>query len=179
MLWPIKVKSVGTSLTPLYDAWKPKLTDPPSGTVPFHVSLSTTTCWPVCVYTALHKLTICWLPGKVQVSVQLFKSLPVLLVMVSGSTRKPSTVGDGANLLKENENVGVLMALEKPIGVELPNFVILRVVQTDPGFKGDTANGAVKPATVETGATVNVPLFVNQDDLLRIDTRTGDYVERA
>jgi len=89
------------------------------------------------------------------------------------------TVGDGANLLKENENVGVLMALEKPIGVELPNFVILRVVQTDPGFKGDTANGAVKPATVETGATVNVPLFVNQDDLLRIDTRTGDYVERA
>jgi elongation factor P len=90
-----------------------------------------------------------------------------------------ATMGDAAKLMKENESAAVLIALEKPIGVEMPNFVVLKVVETDPGFKGDTANGAVKPAKLETGTTVNVPLFVNQDDLLRIDTRTGQYVERA
>lgn len=88
-------------------------------------------------------------------------------------------VGDAAKLLKENENVYVLIALEKPIGVELPNFVELRVTQSDPGIKGDTATGAVKPATLETGAVISVPLFINQGDVLRVDTRSGQYVERA
>jgi len=89
------------------------------------------------------------------------------------------TVGEAAHFLKENETAYVLIALEKPIGVELPKFVELAVVHTEPGVKGDTATGAVKPATLETGAVVNVPLFVNQGDVLKIDTRTGDYVERV
>lgn len=90
-----------------------------------------------------------------------------------------SLVGEGAGFLKENEMTYVLIALEKPIGVELPKFVELKVTHTEPGMKGDTATGAVKPATLETGAVVNVPLFVNQGDVLKIDTRTGDYVERV
>ncbi|MSR83256.1 MAG: elongation factor P [Candidatus Latescibacteria bacterium] len=90
-----------------------------------------------------------------------------------------SLVGEDAGFLKENEMTYVLIALEKPIGVELPKFVELKVSQTDPGMRGDTATGAVKPATLETGAVVNVPLFINQGDVLRIDTRTGDYVERV
>ncbi|MCC7264951.1 MAG: elongation factor P [Candidatus Latescibacteria bacterium] len=90
-----------------------------------------------------------------------------------------SLVGEGAGFLKENEMTYVLIALEKPIGVELPKFVELKVTQTDPGMRGDTATGAVKPATLETGAVVNVPLFINQGDVLKIDTRTGDYVERV
>jgi len=88
-------------------------------------------------------------------------------------------IGDGAGLLKESNNAYVLMAENKPIGVELPNFVQLQVVHTEPGVKGDTATGAVKPATLETGAVVSVPLFVNQGDILKVDTRTGDYVERS
>ena len=64
-------------------------------------------------------------------------------------------------------------------GVELPNFVELRVTHTEPGVRGDTATGATKPATLETGAVVSVPLFVNQGDMLKVDTRTGEYVERA
>ncbi|HCV23326.1 MAG: elongation factor P [Candidatus Latescibacterota bacterium] len=88
-------------------------------------------------------------------------------------------VGEGASLLKENETVSVLVAEEKAIGVELPNFVEIEVTQTDPGVRGDTATGAVKPATLATGAVVSVPLFVNQGDVLKIDTRTGDYVERV
>jgi elongation factor P len=87
-------------------------------------------------------------------------------------------IGKAAKLLKENEHAFVLIALDKPIGVELPNFVSLRVTHTEPGIKGDTATGAVKPATVETGAQVLVPLFVNRGDLLKVDTRTGEYVER-
>ncbi len=88
-------------------------------------------------------------------------------------------VGSGANLLKENETVSVLVAEERAIGVELPNFVEIEVTQTDPGVRGDTATGSVKPATLATGAVVHVPLFVNQGDVLKIDTRTGDYVERV
>ena len=65
------------------------------------------------------------------------------------------------------------------ISVEVPIFVILKVVETEPGFKGDTANNALKPAKVETGAKVNVPLFINEGDVLKIDTRTGGYVERV
>ena len=66
-----------------------------------------------------------------------------------------------------------------PISVTPPNFVELEVTETDPGLKGDTAQGATKPATLSTGATIRVPLFVNQGDVLRIDTRTGEYVSRA
>ena len=64
-------------------------------------------------------------------------------------------------------------------GVEPPNFVELEVTETDPGFKGDTATNATKPATLETGAEIKVPLFINQGDMIRIDTRTGEYMERA
>ena len=88
-------------------------------------------------------------------------------------------IGNASDLLQENENVFVLVAEERPIGVELPNFVQIKVQHTDPGVKGDTATGAVKPATLETGAVVSVPLFVNQGDILKVDTRTCSYVERV
>jgi elongation factor P len=88
-------------------------------------------------------------------------------------------IGSGAGLLKESQNAYLLIAREEVIGVDLPNFVSLEVTHTEPGLKGDTATGAVKPATLETGYVVQVPLFVNQGDTLKIDTRTGDYVERA
>jgi elongation factor P len=88
-------------------------------------------------------------------------------------------IGDGTKLLKENDNAFILMAEDKSIGVELPNFVELKIQHTEPGIKGDTATNATKPATLETGAVVMVPLFVNQDDTLKIDTRSGDYVERV
>ena len=90
-----------------------------------------------------------------------------------------SLIGGVADLLQENETVFVLVAEDDPIGVELPNFVQIKVRHTDPGVKGDTATGAVKPATLETGAVVSVPLFVNKGDTLKIDTRTCSYVERA
>jgi len=88
-------------------------------------------------------------------------------------------LGEHAGLLKENEIAYVLIARDKPIGVELPNFVQLRVVHTEPGVRGDTATGAVKPAILETGYQVQVPLFINEGDVLKIDTRTGTYVERV
>ena len=90
-----------------------------------------------------------------------------------------AVLGTTAGLLKESENAFLLIAREEVIGVDLPNFVFLEVTHTEPGIKGDTATGAVKPATLETGYVVQVPLFVNQGDKLKIDTRTGDYVERA
>ena len=89
------------------------------------------------------------------------------------------TVGDALKLLKENETVDVLIAEDAALGVELPIFVELKVEQTDPGLRGDTATGGTKPAHVETGATVQVPLFVEIGDVLKIDTRTQSYVERA
>ena len=67
----------------------------------------------------------------------------------------------------------------RPIGVTPPTFVELKVVATDPGFKGDTSTNTLKPAKMDTGATVNVPLFVNEGDVLKVDTRTGTYVERV
>ncbi|MGO8878123.1 MAG: elongation factor P [Desulfomonilaceae bacterium] len=88
-------------------------------------------------------------------------------------------LGDAKNYLQENVNVTVLFHNAKPIGVEVPIFVELTVTTTDPGLRGDTAAGATKPATVETGMTVQVPLFVNEGDVLKIDTRTGKYIERA
>jgi elongation factor P len=88
-------------------------------------------------------------------------------------------IGDGAQFLKENEVLTVLVHDGKPVTVELPNFVILEVTSTEPGFKGNTAQGALKPAVLETGAEVQVPLFIEAGETLRIDTRTGAYVERA
>jgi len=87
--------------------------------------------------------------------------------------------GEQADLLKENEVVTVLMHGETPLTAEIPNFVELEVTETEPGFRGNTAQGALKPAKLETGATVNVPLFINVGDVLRIDTRSKSYVERA
>jgi elongation factor P len=88
-------------------------------------------------------------------------------------------VGDAADYLKENMEVEILYVDEAPIGVELPTFVELQVVKTDPGLRGDTASGGSKPATLETGAVVQVPLFIDEGDVLRIDTRTGAYIERV
>lgn len=88
-------------------------------------------------------------------------------------------IGDGIKWLLENMNIHVLVFHDKIIGVELPNFVELKVIETEPGVKGDTATGATKHATVETGAVVQVPLFIDTGDVLRIDTRTGEYMERA
>ncbi len=81
--------------------------------------------------------------------------------------------------LKENMIVKILSFKGNVFGVEPPNFVELEVTATEPGVKGDTATGATKPATLETGATVYVPLFINQGDRIRVDTRTGTYMERA
>ncbi len=89
------------------------------------------------------------------------------------------TVGDAVNFLTENLVVSILLFEGRPIGISLPNFVTLRVVQSDPGIKGDTAAGTTKPATLETGFVIQVPLFVEQDETLKIDTRTGTYVERV
>ena len=88
-------------------------------------------------------------------------------------------LGDGTKYLKENMVIDVLVHKERTIGVELPNFVELVLVETEPGIKGDTATGGTKGATTETGATVQVPLFVEAGDTIRIDTRTGGYMERV
>ncbi len=87
--------------------------------------------------------------------------------------------GSGVGYLKESEEVDILFNGEEIVTVEIPIFVSLKVIETEPGFRGDTATGAVKPAKLETGATINVPLFINVDDVLRVDTRTGEYVERV
>lgn len=81
--------------------------------------------------------------------------------------------------LKENLEVEALLYESEIIGIELPFFVELKVVETEPGIKGDTATNATKPAVMETGLTINVPLFVNQDEVLKIDTRTSEYIERV
>lgn len=88
-------------------------------------------------------------------------------------------IGDARKFLKENMVINVAMYQGVPIGVEVPNFVELEVVETDPGIKGDTASGGSKPAKLESGAVVQVPFFINVGDVLRIDTRTGTYMERA
>lgn len=89
------------------------------------------------------------------------------------------TVGDTFKYVKENMIVKILSFKGNVFGIEPPTFVELEVTVTEPGFKGDTATGATKPATLETGAIVKVPLFINQGDLIKIDTRTGDYLERV
>ena len=88
-------------------------------------------------------------------------------------------VGEASNWLKEQDVCVVTLWNGSPLSVTPPNFVVLKITETDPGLRGDTASGANKPATVETGAVIRVPLFVDQGDLVKIDTRTGEYVSRA
>lgn len=90
-----------------------------------------------------------------------------------------SVMGDSFQFVKENMDCKVLSYKGNVFGVEPPNFVELEITKTDPGFKGDTATNATKPATVETGAEIKVPLFINEGEKIRIDTRTGEYMERA
>ncbi|MBI4693090.1 MAG: elongation factor P [Gammaproteobacteria bacterium] len=95
--------------------------------------------------------------------------------MTAGET----TMGDAAQWLKGQEMCSVMLWNGEPISVSAPNFVVLKITQTDPGVRGDTATGGTKPATMETGAIVKVPLFIEEGTLLKIDTRTGEYVSRA
>lgn len=88
-------------------------------------------------------------------------------------------LGDNVKYLKENMNIYLLTHEGNLIGVELPNFVELEVVAADPGVRGDTATGGTKSATLETGLTIQVPLFVEVGDVVRVDTRTGEYLERV
>lgn len=90
-----------------------------------------------------------------------------------------ATVGDLKLYIKENDSLDLLTYNSEPIDIELPTSVTLRVDYTEPGFKGDTATGGNKPATMETGLVVNVPLFISTGDMLKIDTRTGEYIERV
>jgi len=87
-------------------------------------------------------------------------------------------LGDSESYLKENIQVKILFYNGNPIGLELPNFVVLRVTETDPGFKGDTASGGTKPATLETGLVVKVPFYLEEGELIRVDTRSGEFIER-
>lgn len=87
--------------------------------------------------------------------------------------------GDAARFLKENTNVEVQFYREKPLKITLPNQVELQIVQTDPGLRGDTVSGGSKPARLESGATIQVPLFIEQGETIRVDTRTGEYLGRA
>ena len=88
-------------------------------------------------------------------------------------------LGDNADLLKENMNVKILIYEHRPIDVELPIFIELKVVDAEPGVRGDTASGGTKPAVVETGATIKVPLYLEVGTVIKIDTRTRAYVERV
>ena len=88
-------------------------------------------------------------------------------------------LGDAVRFLRENMDVTVVFHENAPIEVELPNSVDLRVVDTSPGFRGDTVSGGTKPATLETGTVVQVPLFVTPGEVVRVDTRTGAYLERV
>ena len=89
------------------------------------------------------------------------------------------TVGDALKFVKENEMVKICSYNGNVFAIEPPLFVELAITETEPGFKGDTATGATKPAIVETGAKVNVPLFVDQGEVIKIDTRTGEYLSRV
>lgn len=88
-------------------------------------------------------------------------------------------LGNALNYLTDQMKAQIVYYQDKPISLELPTFVDLRITDTPPGVKGDTAQGASKPATLETGLTINVPFFVNNGDVVRVDTRTGEYLERT
>lgn len=94
-------------------------------------------------------------------------------------TFEKKQLGDNADLLKENMVATILIYEHQPIGVELPIFIELKVVETEPGVRGDTASGGTKPAVVETGAIVKVPLYLEVGEIIKIDTRTREYVERV
>ena len=94
-------------------------------------------------------------------------------------TYEKNLLGDNVDLLKEETIVRVLIYQQKPISIELPNFLELKVVETDPGVKGDTASGGNKPAVVETGAVIKVPLYLDAGEVIKVDTRTRQYVERV
>src|SRR6266508_2320954 len=91
----------------------------------------------------------------------------------------PDEVGDARDFLKENTEVDILFIDGSPVTVELPNFLELRITKTDPGIRGDTASGGSKPATLETGAVVQVPLFLNEGDVVKVDTRSSEYLSRV
>ncbi len=88
-------------------------------------------------------------------------------------------LGSGIDFLKEGDHIDVLTHNDNPVGAEMPTFVILTVATTEPGIKGDTVSGATKKAELETGGSINVPLFIEEGDKLKIDTRTGEYIERV
>jgi len=91
----------------------------------------------------------------------------------------PEQVGEARLFLVENLNVKVLFFNQQPVAVEVPNFVEQLIAQTEPGLRGDTATGGTKPATLESGAVIQVPLFINEGDRVKVDTRTGAYIERV
>ena len=91
----------------------------------------------------------------------------------------PEVIGDQIEFMLENMNVDVLFWKSKPVNVQLPNYIEAKVIKSDPGVKGDTSSGTSKPATLESGATINVPLFIKEGDVLRVDTRTREYSERV
>ncbi len=90
-----------------------------------------------------------------------------------------STIGDASDFMPENINVEVLFFQDRAVGVTLPNFIEQAITETEPGFRGDTATGSTKPARISTGATINVPLFISVGDVVKIDTRSGEYLERV
>lgn len=94
-------------------------------------------------------------------------------------TLNSEQIGDQVKFLKDNLEVMIATYEDRVLGVDLPDTIEARVVQTDPGLKGDTASGGSKPATIETGATITVPLFVNEGDMIRVDTRSEKYIERV
>lgn len=105
-------------------------------------------------------------------------------VFMDGQTGEQITVpgdkiGDQARWLSDGMNVAVTVFNGQPIGIELPNSVVLQIVSSEPGIKGDTASGASKPATLSTGAAITVPLFVNEGEWVKVDTRDGSYLERV
>jgi elongation factor P len=89
------------------------------------------------------------------------------------------TVGDNTGFLLENITVNVLYYNNKPINIDVPNFLDLKIVSTEPGIKGDTVSGATKPAVLETKLVINVPLFINEGDVIKVDTRNKSYIERV
>ena len=91
----------------------------------------------------------------------------------------PEEVGEARDFLKENTEVEILFIDGNPVSVELPNFIELQIVKTDPGIRGDTATGGSKPAILETGAVIQVPLFLNEGDVVKVDTRSGEYLGRV
>ena len=105
--------------------------------------------------------------------------LPKAHITYEQSELTKEQLGNAINFLKENMDAKIMIYNGRVIGVDLPNTVELTVVKTDPGIRGDTATGGSKPATMDTGYVVKVPLFINEGDVLNIDTRTGEYISRA